>query len=72
MSLFNLEIQNFEALSTPVNRGRNFGSARVTRSASPVKWRRKSAPASSFDSEDSVPTIPVKKFSKIIKNKEFQ
>ena len=37
-------IKNFEALSDNSlrDRGRSFGSARVQRSASPVKWKRKS------------------------------
>lgn len=55
-------IKNFEQMSTPVSRGRNFSSARVHRSASPVKWKtRRSAPTKTYtpdEDNNSIPTIP--------------
>ena len=49
-------IKNFEALSNNSlrDRGRSFGSARVQRSASPVKWKRKSY----HDEANYTPDVP--------------
>jgi hypothetical protein len=60
---FTIFFKNFEQMATPVSRGRNFSSARVHRSASPVKWKtRRSAPTKTYtpdEDNNSIPTIPV-------------
>ena len=54
-------IKNFEALSNTSlrDRGRSFSQARVTRSASPVKWKRK---ANNYEDEQQYhqTVIPVR------------